>query len=130
MIFGVGVDIVKIERMEKAIKKWGARFLDRVFTPSERELCFKRANPASHFSMRFAAKEAFSKALGTGMKKGIRWQDVEIYHAPGGRPMIRVYGRSKELCRSLGIEGIHVSLSDDTDYAIAMVVLERKDETG
>lgn len=129
MIFGVGVDIILIKRMDNAIQRWGERFINRIFTEQEQKLCLSRANPVAHFSMRFAAKEAFSKALGTGMKRGIRWQDIEIYHEQGRRPMIRLHGRSKELSESLGIENVHVSLSDDTDYAIAMVILERKDES-
>jgi holo-[acyl-carrier protein] synthase len=125
MIYGIGVDLVKISRMERVIKKWGDRFLQRVFTPSEMEICRKRPSPVPAFSMRFAAKEAFSKAVGTGMKQGIRWRDIEVFHYPGGRPGLRLHGRSSERCREENITGLHLSMSDEGEYGVAMVVLEK-----
>jgi len=125
MIYGTGIDIVQIKRMDTVIKRWGERFIDRVFTPQEIEICSRRARPSSAFSMRFAAKEAFSKAIGLGMKNGIRWLDIEVFHYPGGRPGLRVHGRSHELCAIEMITGFHVSLSDDGEYGVAMVILEK-----
>ena len=125
MIYGIGVDLVKISRMERAIKRWGDKFVRRVFTPGEMEICYGRSSPASAFSLRFAAKEAFSKAIGLGMKKGIRWTDIEVFHYPGGRPGLRVLGRSLEICESEKITGFHLSLSDEGEYGLAMVVLEK-----
>jgi holo-[acyl-carrier protein] synthase len=124
MIYGIGVDIVHIKRMEKVLKKWEDRFIKRVFLSGEIEICSRRANPASAYSMRFAAKEAFSKAIGLGMKKGVRWRDIEIFHFPGGRPGLKLHGRSSEICKEESIKGFHLSMSDDGDYGIAMVVLE------
>ena len=129
MIYGIGVDLVSIKRMERTIGRWGDRFVQRVFTAGEREICSKRSSPSSAFSMRFAAKEAFSKAIGLGMKKGIRWRDIEIFHYQGGRPGLRLHGRSLEISRNLHITGLHVSLSDEGEYGIAMVVLEMNNES-
>lgn len=125
MIFGTGIDLVSVKRMEGVIGRWGNRFVERVFTPLEIEICSSRANPASAFSMRFAAKEAFSKAVGFGMKNGIRWRDIEVLHYPGGRPGLRLYGKSRELCAKEMINGFQVSLSDDGEYGMAMVILEK-----
>ena len=125
MIFGTGIDLVKIERMDSVIKRWGERFIERIFTPGEIEICSRRAFPSSAFSMRFAAKEAFSKAIGFGMKNGVRWRDIEVFHYPGGRPGLRIHGRCRELCEKEEITGLHVSLSDDGEYGVAMVILEK-----
>jgi holo-[acyl-carrier protein] synthase len=130
MIYGIGIDLVHVKRMEQVIRRWGDRFIERVFTQGEMEICSVRAFPASAFALRFAAKEAFSKALGLGMKKGLRWQDIEIYHFPGGRPGLRLHGKSLEICQEKKITGFHLSLSDEQEYGIAMVVLEKSDETG
>ena len=130
MIYGIGVDIVHIKRIEETIRRWGNRFIQRIFTPNEEETCRRRVSPAAAFALRFAAKEAFSKALGLGMKKGIRWQDIEVFHLPGGRPALKLHGRSQEICEKEGITGFHLSLSDEDEYGIAMVVLENRDEIG
>jgi holo-[acyl-carrier protein] synthase len=130
MIYGIGVDLVHIPRIEAVINRWGERFISRVFTEQEAELCRKRAYPASAFALRFAAKEAFSKALGLGMHRGIRWRDVEVFHYPGGKPGLKVYGKSATICDEKSLIGLHVSLSDDGDYATAMVLLEENHETG
>jgi holo-[acyl-carrier protein] synthase len=125
MIFGTGIDLVKITRMDNVIKRWGDRFIDRIFMPGEIEICSRRHYPASAFSMRFAAKEAFSKAIGHGMRNGVRWRDIEVFHYPGGRPGLKVHGTCRELCEKEGITGLHVSMSDDGDYGTAMVILEK-----
>jgi len=128
MIYGIGVDLVSIDRIDTVIGRWGDRFLQRVFTSFEIEICKRRAFPASAFALRFAAKEAFSKALGLGMRKGLKWRDIETFNHPGGKPDLRLYGRSLEICQNTGITGIYLSLSDDGGYAVAMVVMERPDE--
>jgi holo-[acyl-carrier protein] synthase len=125
MIFGTGIDLVDVKRMEAVIKRWGDRFIDRVFTEGEVRICSSRAFPASAFSMRFAAKEAFSKALGTGMKNGVRWRDIEVFHYPGGRPGLKVHGKAQEICAREGITGFHASMSDDGGFGIAMAILEK-----
>ncbi len=128
MIYGIGVDLVNIGRMSKALNRWGNRFVSRVFTEDEAEICYTRAFPPSSFAIRFAAKEAFSKAIGLGMRNGIKWREIEVFHFPGGKPGLRLHGRSSEICREETIIRFHVSLSDEGEYGIAMVVLEKKDE--
>ncbi|MFC1883537.1 holo-ACP synthase [Thermodesulfobacteriota bacterium] len=125
MIYGIGIDLASIGRIEKVINKWGDRFLNRVFTSDEIKICGKRSVPFSAFTLRFAAKEAFSKALGLGMRKGIRWRDIEVYNHPTGKPDLKIHGTALGTCKRNGITGIHLSLSDDGNYGIAMVVLER-----
>ncbi len=125
MIFGTGIDIIKIDRIEKVIKKWGDRFIDRVFTADEKAFCLKRTKPYPAFALRFAAKEAFSKALGTGMRKGVFWSDIEVFHFKSGKPGLNVYGNSLLLCEKEGITSYHVSLSDEEEYGVAMVILEK-----
>jgi holo-[acyl-carrier protein] synthase len=125
MIYGIGVDLISIPRMEKVILAWEDRFIRRVFTAQETRTCRRR--PASHaaFALRFAAKEAFSKALGLGMRQGLRWRDIEVYHEATGKPGIRLSGVAADICQDQGIGNIHLSLSDDGHYGTAMVVLER-----
>lgn len=130
MIYGVGIDLVNIQRLETVLQKWGDRFVKRVFTDGEADFCFKRAHPASRLALRFAAKEAFSKAIGLGMRKGLRWRDIEVFHHVGGRPGLRLQGRSSEICRERKITRFHVSLSDEGLYGMAVVILEGDDETG
>jgi len=127
MIYGIGVDIVSIVRIEGVIKRWGGRFVGRVFTPDEAAICYDRAYPSSAFALRFAAKEAFSKALGSGMRKGLKWRDIEVFNYPSGKPSLRLHGISFDICREKDITGIHLSLSDEGEYGIAMVVLEKHD---
>lgn len=130
MIYGIGVDLVKIGRIKTSIDRWEGRFVKRVFTEEEADFCYKRQSPASPFALRFAAKEAFSKAIGFGMRKGIRWRDIEVFHFPTGKPGLRLHGRSLEICEEENIKGFHLSLSDEGEYGVAMVVLEKSDETG
>jgi holo-[acyl-carrier protein] synthase len=129
MIYGIGVDLVNTERIEMVIDRWGKRFTDRVFTPQEIAFCSKKAFPPQSYALRFAAKEAFSKAIGLGMKKGLRWKDIEVFHSSAGRPSLKLHGRASELCREKEIIYSHLSLSDEEDYGIAMVLLEKSHET-
>lgn len=129
MIYGIGVDLVHVPRMDAVIKRWGERFVRRVFSEQECALCYKRVYPPSAFALRFAAKEAFAKAIGLGMRGGIRWRDVEVFHHPGGRPGLRVHGRAATICEEKRLTRLHVSLSDDGDYATAMVLVEEGHET-
>jgi holo-[acyl-carrier protein] synthase len=125
MIYGIGIDLVSVKRVERVIQRWGDRFISRVFTPGETKICLSRSSSSSAFALRFAAKEAFSKALGLGMRRGIRWRDIEVFHFPGGRPGLRVHGRSSDICQEEKITRFHLSLSDENGYGIAMVVLEQ-----
>jgi holo-[acyl-carrier protein] synthase len=124
MLYGIGVDLVQISRMEKVIQRWGERFLRRVFTENELAVCSQRVKSASAFALRFAAKEAFAKALGLGMRQGVAWRDIEVFHHPGGRPGLRIHGTAFDICRKQHIHAVHVSLSDEGDYGVATVMLE------
>ena len=126
MIYGIGIDLVDIKRMGKVIDRWGTRFMNRVFTAKEINFCLQGSKLESSFALRFAAKEAFSKAIGLGMRKGIRWQDIEIVHNKRGRPDLNLTGKALSFCHAEGIISWYVSLSDDGDYGIAVVVLEKR----
>ena len=130
MIYGIGVDLVNNSRMERVIRRWGERFVGRVFTPDEAMFCYRRVSPFSAFALRFAAKEAFSKALGLGMRMGLVWREIEVFHYPSGKPSLRLHGTSHTICREKGINSLYLSLSDETDYSVAMVVLEKGNKTG
>jgi len=125
MIYGVGIDIVDVSRIERALERWGDRFLRRIFTSSEREYCRGKAKPASRFALRFAAKEGFLKALGLGLREGLSFHHIEVVNTLRGRPSLNLHGRAKELCQARGVKKCFLSLSDDGLNAIAMVVLER-----
>jgi holo-[acyl-carrier protein] synthase len=125
MIYGIGIDLVKVSRMEAALHRWGERFQSKVFTPGEVAYCVRKKNPSPSFAARFAAKEAFVKALGIGIRRGVHWKNVEVKRGPLGRPVLNLNGRALEICRKEGIEGLFLSLTHDGDYAEAAVVLEK-----
>lgn len=126
MIYGLGVDLVKVTRLGASIQRFGERFLKRVFTPREIAYCQKRRGSDSCFALRFAAKEAFSKALGVGLRQsGIRWREVEVVPNAQGKPELAVSGRAAELCAEAHITGMHLTLTDEDGMALAVVVLEK-----
>ncbi len=121
MIRGIGVDIVEIDRIERAVASRKERFLARVFTPEERDYCFSKPRPARHLAARFAAKEAVSKALGSG-KSGMRWTDIEVCRDPHGRPYIKLDGGASKRADSKGICDVAISLSFNRNNAVASAV--------
>jgi len=126
MIYGIGVDLVKVARIQRVLESYGDRFLDRVFTPREIAYCRGKAWAAAALAMRFAAKEAFSKALGVGLRRdGIRWREVEVVPNPMGKPELYVSGRAAQLCEAAGIANLHLTLTDEDAHALAVVILER-----
>ena len=124
MISGIGTDIAAIERFQKFIDSGNSALIQRVFTEQERILCSGRKNSAASFAARFAAKEAFLKALGLGLRDGISWQDIEITHNDMGKPELQLTGRAREIFEAQGLGRSFLSLSHDGGNAIAMVVLE------
>ena len=126
MIYGIGVDLVKIRRIEEAVKRWNRRFLNRIFTPLEQEYSYRQKRPFLHLAGRFAVKEAVLKALGTGLSSGIRWVEIEVVNKPSGKPEVRVSGKVKSLMRQRRVKEIHVSISHDTDHSIGQAVLISK----
>ena len=125
MIYGVGIDIVDVTRIERALERWGDRFLRRIFTKSEMAYCRGKAKSAARFALRFAAKEAFLKALGLGLREGLSFRHIEVVNTLGGQPGLHLYRRARELCEEKGVKKSFLSLSDDGLNAIAIVVLER-----
>ena len=124
MIVGTGVDIAEVARIEAAVKRFGDRFLKRVFTPAEVRYCLGKPNTAERLAARFAAKEAGMKAIGTGLRHGITWHDVEVIRFPGQRPTLKFSGKAAEFASRLGCKRTHLSLSHTADQAIAHVILE------
>jgi holo-[acyl-carrier protein] synthase len=125
MVVGLGTDLMEIDRIEESIARFGERFLRRVYTPAEIAFCRKKKNAAESFAARFAAKEAAAKALGTGISRGIGWQEIEIVRRPGERPEVVFHGRAAERARTLGVDNATVSLTHSREIALAVVVLER-----
>jgi len=124
MIVGTGIDIAEVGRIAQSIERFGRRFLERVFTPDEIRYCESKANKSERYAGRFAAKEAGMKAIGTGWKRGVTWQDVEVQRAPGGRPTIVFHNKAAEFFRSLGAARAHLSITHTKDSAMAQVILE------
>jgi len=116
----IGVDIIEIARIERAIARWGEGFLQRIYT--DPELSLYRKKPSS-LAARFAGKEAVIKALGT-QNKGVRWRDIEILSDPGGKPLVHLYGKARNQASTLGLSNFAISLSHSREYAIAFVVGE------
>ena len=114
----VGVDIIEIERIEEAVSRWGERFLNRIYTEAELSICLQRA-PA--LAVRFAAKEAVMKALGTGIN-GVGWREIEVLSNSDGKPLIYLYGGAQKKADELGLVDIDISLSHSREYAVASVV--------
>jgi holo-[acyl-carrier protein] synthase len=123
MIIGIGIDLVDVARFESIIFRWRDRFLRRVFTDCEIKYCNNKKNPAQRFATRYAAKEAFIKALFPRGQKGVRLTDVEI-DQKDSRPVINLYGRLPEFAKNAGVKNTHLMLSHDGNYGIANVILE------
>jgi holo-[acyl-carrier protein] synthase len=124
MIVGTGVDITEVPRIKASVERFGGRFLRRIFTPEELRYCLAKPNSAERLAARFAAKEAGLKAIGTGLRHGITWRDVEVVRLPGQRPTLRFSGKAAEYAERLGCKQVHLSLSHTADQAIAYVILE------
>jgi holo-[acyl-carrier protein] synthase len=124
MLVGTGIDVVEVERIAASIERFGARFLERVFTAGEIGYCQRKKNSAESFAARFAAKEAGAKALGTGIRHGILWTELEVRRLPGGRPTLHFSGRALEMAERLGVRQVSLSLTHSKTMAIAAVHLE------
>ena len=124
MIVGIGVDRIEIQRVAEVLARHPTRAAQRLFTHAEREACTRRADAASCFAARFAAKEAFLKALGTGLSGGITWHDVAVAGREGGQPVIIASGVAQEILEARGATAVHLSFSHDGGCAVAIVVIE------
>lgn len=124
MIVGIGVDISSQIRIQNSVDKLGDKFLQRILTEQEIELCQRYRSPAARYAGRFAVKEAFMKAVGTGMYK-VGFHDIQVFNHDSGAPYIETSGRAQQVLDDLAVQHIHVSISHDMDMAVGMVVLEK-----
>ncbi len=122
-IYGIGIDIIEVERIRQLSFKWGSRFEERVFTVRELDYCGVVPTRYARLAARFAAKEATLKALGTGLTTGMNWQDVEITANSAGKPSLDLHGKVREYATELGVVSTFVSLSHSVNYAVAQVTL-------
>lgn len=120
---GIGLDLVHVPRMREVIGRWDERFVRRVFTDGEIAYCRAHRDPVPHFAARFAAKEAALKALGTGLRFGIRWRELEVRRQRGEAPVLTLHGRTRELCIARGGRRLLLTLTHDGDYAMAQAML-------
>lgn len=130
MIFGIGNDLADIERVGRIYERHGFHFVKNILTPAELEMMKEYRNPAEFIAGRWAAKEAFSKALGTGMCDQCAFVETEILRDERGKPYVRLHAATEETARRLGIVRIHVSISHEKNLAMAMVLLEAADAEG
>jgi len=128
MILGIGIDIVHISRIERAVQRFGDRFLHRAFCRQEIEYCNRKRNPCPCLSARFAAKEALVKALGTGFRSGITLGQICVENSDSGAPFLTLSGKAQEKARCLAPRNIHISISHERDIAVSLVVLEGGDD--
>ncbi len=128
MIIGLGNDIVDIRRIEKTLENYGERFINRIFTETEKRKAEKRAERAATYAKRFAAKEACSKALGTGFNQGVFWKDLGVVNEPSGRPTLVLTGGAAARLAKITPAGtqarVHLTMTDDYPYAQAIVIIE------
>src|SRR6266852_4007520 len=124
MILGTGIDIIEVGRIGASYEKFGERFLKRILHPAEIGYCLSPRQPAPFLAARFAAKEAISKAFGTGIGKHLGWQDMEVGRKESGEPFVILHAGGLELLKQRGGRTVHLSLSHTENYAAAMAVLE------
>jgi holo-[acyl-carrier protein] synthase len=124
MIVGTGVDLAEVPRIAASIERFGRRFIGRIFTPAEIAYVERKVNRYERYAARFAAKEAGMKAIGTGWKRGVTWQDFEVANLPSGKPTLRLHGVAAEVAQKLGVRNISLSLTHTAEYGMAHVILE------
>jgi len=124
MIVGTGVDLAEVPRIQASIARFGRRFVERIFTPAEIAYVERKANRFERYAARFAAKEAGMKAIGTGWRRGVTWQDFEVANLRTGKPTLRLHGVAAEIAGRLGVRNISLSLTHTREYGMAHVILE------
>lgn len=124
MILGTGIDIIEVARIASSFEKFGDRFVNRILMPDEIAYCSQHRKPAPFLAVRFAAKEAISKAFGTGIGAQLGWLDMEIRRKESGEPFVVLHGKGRELFAARGAKHLHVSLSHTENYAAATAILE------
>jgi holo-[acyl-carrier protein] synthase len=124
VIVGLGLDVAEVERIEAAITRYGAAFIERLFTPAEAAYCESYKNRFERYAARFAVKEAAMKALGTGWRHGVRWRDIEVTREASGKPGLRLAGVAREFADRLSVRNITVSITHSGNLALAQVIFE------
>ena len=124
MIVGTGVDLAEVLRIRASIERFGARFIERIYTPAEIAYVERKANRWERYAARFAAKEAGMKAIGTGWRHGVRWQDFEVANLPSGKPTLRLHGVAARVAEKLGVRNVSLSLTHTAELGMAHVILE------
>ena len=124
MILGVGIDIIEVARIKASFEKFGERFVNRILLPDEIAYCLSHKNPAPFLAARFAAKEAISKAFGTGIGAQLGWQDMEVRRKESGEPYVVLHGKGKDLFAARGAKRLLISLSHTQSHATAVAILE------
>ncbi len=124
MIVGTGVDLAEVDRIRRSIERYGARFVERIFTPREIAYVERKANKFERYAARFAAKEAGMKAIGTGWRRGVTWRDFEVTNLPSGKPTLALYGVAADVAAKLGVRSVALSLTHTSALGMAHVILE------
>jgi holo-[acyl-carrier protein] synthase len=124
MIVGMGPDLAEVDRIQRSFVRYGDRFLSRVYTPREIAYSMRKHNYAERLAGRFAAKEAGMKAVGTGWRRGVGWQDFEVVNEPGGRPTLHLSGVAAQVAKELGSRRVSLSITHTATLAMAVVILE------
>src|SRR5579863_9980071 len=124
MIVGSGIDVCEVPRIQAAFERFGDRFLKRVFTDGEIRYADRKANRFERYAARFAAKEAGMKAIGTGWRHGVRWQDFEVTNLPSGKPTLRFHGVAARFAEKLGVRNVALSITHTAELGMAHVILE------
>lgn len=129
MIIGLGTDLTEVDRIERSLQRFGEQFVRRIYTAGEIAYCFARKkSSAESFAARFAAKEAGAKALGTGISRGVGWQELEVVRHPGQAPQLLLHRRAAEIAAALGIQRLSLSLTHTRGMAMAVVVAEGEEQ--
>ncbi len=128
MIIGIGSDLIDIRRIERSLERYGSRFIDRIYTDTEKAKSERRKERAASYAKRFAAKEACAKALGTGLSRGVYWRDMGVVNLPGGKPTMHLTNGAAERLAQLVPQGhralVHLTITDDFPLAQAFVIIE------
>jgi holo-[acyl-carrier protein] synthase len=124
VILGMGTDLAEVQRIRQAIGRFGRRFVERVYTAAEIAYVERKANRFERYAGRFAAKEAGMKAIGTGWRRGVRWQDFEVANLPSGKPTLRFHGEAARIAAALGVKNVSLSITHTAELGMAFVVLE------
>jgi holo-[acyl-carrier protein] synthase len=124
VILGIGTDLVEIARVEAALERWGERFARKILVPRELDRFARHRKPAAYLAKRFAAKEAFSKAIGTGIHHPVNWHNISVVNHASGRPYLELSAPLASFVQSRGVSSVHVSITDERGMAAAFVVLE------